>query len=256
MNDQTEQGRPAATVIIVRDVPGGPPELLMTERAATMVFAAGALVFPGGAVDESDRALAATIDHGLDPDEAAARVAAIRETLEESGLGVGLTGPVEPAALAQMRAALGAGEALAALAAARGIAIDLHQLVPFARWHPSRPEKTPRIYDTRFYLARAPEGQEPSADARENVRLFWDTAGNVLSRSATGELRIIFPTRRNLERIGRFASFEDLATHAGATPVEKVRPWLEDRDGEAYLCIPAHLGYEVTAEPMASVLRD
>ena len=77
----------------------------------------------------------------------------------------------------------------------------------------------------------------------------------MLRRCDTGEARIIFPTRRNLERLGLFASFDDLAAHAASIPVEKVRPWLEERCGERHLCIPAHLGYPVTSEPMASVLR-
>ena len=73
---------PAATLIVVRDRPAGAPELLMVERSEGMAFAAGALVFPGGRIDAADTSLA--------PGDAAA-VAAIRETIEETAVPVGLT---------------------------------------------------------------------------------------------------------------------------------------------------------------------
>ena len=86
---------PAATVVIYRHgTGGGPAEVLMVERSHTMRFAGGAAVFPGGRVDPADRELAAMIGEGLDPDDAAGRVAAIRETLEETGLAVGIIGAI------------------------------------------------------------------------------------------------------------------------------------------------------------------
>lgn len=255
MTDLENGSRAAATAVIVRDVPGGAPELLMMERAATMAFAAGALVFPGGGVDERDRALAAQLASGLTLDEAAARIAAIRETIEESGLGIGLSGAVDAAALVAIRAGLLTGAALGDVLADHGVGLALDDLEPFARWHPSTREQAIRVYDTRFYLARAPEGQEARVDATENVRLFWSSAAATLARCDAGEGHVIFPTRRNLERLAQFASHAELVAHARGIPVEKVRPWFEDRDGEPHLCIPAHLGYPVTSEPMRQVRR-
>ena len=83
---------PAATMVIFRHAPaGGAPQLLMVQRAKEMRFAGGAAVFPGGRVDEADRVLAqhlgASDADALD--ELAARIAAVRETLEETGLAVG-----------------------------------------------------------------------------------------------------------------------------------------------------------------------
>ena len=75
---------PAATLIVVRERGGAAPELLMVERAQGMAFAAGALVFPGGRIDAADRELGDEL--GID----AAAVAAIRETLEETAVPVGL----------------------------------------------------------------------------------------------------------------------------------------------------------------------
>src|SRR5687767_16039444 len=81
----TDDPIPAATLIVVRDRAGGAPELLMVERAESMAFAAGALVFPGGRIDEADRRL------GKDTvfDDGPARVAAIRETIEETAVPIG-----------------------------------------------------------------------------------------------------------------------------------------------------------------------
>ena len=84
---------PAATLVIFRrDVAGGAPQILMVERSTTMKFAGGAAVFPGGRVDDADRALAAVLGAMEEDDlhELAARIAAVRETLEETGLVVGI----------------------------------------------------------------------------------------------------------------------------------------------------------------------
>ncbi|SCW41490.1 hypothetical protein SAMN02927924_00548 [Sphingobium faniae] len=248
MKDIENQARPAATVVIVRDRPQGPPDILMMERSRSMAFAGGALVFPGGAVDEGDRALAAAFARGLEPDDAAARVAAIRETLEESGMGIGFVTPPEPDLLAAMRRALAEGAGLGALVETHRLELALDALLPFTRWLPNF--KPARIFDTRFYLAKAPDGQEASVDATENTRLFWSGARATLARCEAGEGFAIFPTRRNLERLAQFDTFDALAAHAAATPPEKVVPWIEDRDGVPYLCIPTHLGYPITCEPL------
>ncbi|MCI4588872.1 NUDIX domain-containing protein [Sphingobium sp. BYY-5] len=255
MTEEQDAGRPAATLVIVRDRPDGPPDLLMVERASTMAFAAGALVFPGGGVDEHDHALAARIGGALPIDEAAARIAAIRETIEEAGLGIGLTGAVDAAAVLRLRDGLHDGRPLGELLDRHGLGVALDALTPFARWHPAPFEKARRVYDTRFYLARAPEGQVASVDTTENVRLFWSSAADIIARCDAGEGQIIFPTRRNLERLALFGSHTDMLAHAAAFPVEKIRPWREERDGEAHLCIPDHLGYPVTSEPMRLVRR-
>src|SRR5438128_2259688 len=121
---------PAATLVVFRDRRDGPPDLLMVERAKAMVFAGGAMVFPGGRIDPGDHALAATIGAG---DDGAARIAAIRETIEEAGLAIGLHPAPSAATLATIRARLHRGEAFAAILADTGLTLDLDALVPFAR---------------------------------------------------------------------------------------------------------------------------
>lgn len=239
---------PAATVIVMREGTGA-PELLMVERAAAMSFAGGALVFPGGRVDAGDYALAATLEG--DPDDLAARIAGVRETLEEAGVAVGIEIPAP--AIPALGKRLYAGEPLAALLAEAGGTLRLDDLVPFARWLPSNvPHK---VFDTRFYLALAPQDAEPIVDGNENVRVFWSSARDVLDAADRGETKLIFPTRRNLDRLALFASFADAVADARAHEVRTVTPWIEDRGGVPFLCIPDDLGYPITAQPLAEASR-
>ncbi|MDG2535071.1 NUDIX domain-containing protein [Sphingomonas sp. HITSZ_GF] len=242
-----QEAIPAATVIVMRER-SGVPELLMVERAAAMSFAGGALVFPGGRVDPGDLALAEL--HGGDPDESAARIAAIRETLEEAGVAIGLA----PAGrMLAMRERLYAGEPMGELLKEAGAALALDALVPFARWLPHGLKH--KVFDTRFYLARAPDNAEPLVDGNENVRVFWASARAVLAMAERGEAHLIFPTRRNLERLALFAKFDDAVADARAHPVRTVTPWIETRDGVEYLCIPDDLGYPVTAQRLDEAVR-
>ncbi len=243
---------PAATLVIFRDAANGPPELLFVERAKAMAFAGGALVFPGGRVDPGDHALAAML--GKADDDTAARIAAVRETIEEVGLPVGLSPIPSPERVERLRAALHAGVALGEALAAAEAGLDLNALDYFARWRPAHAHA--RIFDTRFYLARLPAGAPKArVDATENVRLFWGTAAEVLADADAGLATIIFPTRRNLERLAQFADFEAAVTDARAHRVRTVTPWTEIRDGVEHLCIPDDLGYPVTSQPMSDAVR-
>ncbi len=243
---------PAATLVVFRDAGDGPPELLFVERAKAMAFAGGALVFPGGRVDPGDHALAAIL--GTGDAESAARIAAVRETIEEAGLPIGLSPMPSPTAFHQMRATLHAGTAFGEALTDAAISLDLDALEYFARWRPAHAHA--RIFDTRFYLARLPAGApEAQVDATENVRLFWATAADVLAEADAGRATIIFPTRRNLERLAQFADFAAAVEHARAHPVRTVTPWTETRDGVEHLCIPHDLGYPITSEPMSDAVR-
>lgn len=242
-----EQAIPAATVIVMRER-GGLPELLMVERAAAMAFAGGALVFPGGRLDPGDVALAAALPG--DAEDNAARIAAIRETLEEAGVVIGLA----PAGrMLAMRARLYAGEPMGELLREAGAALALDALVPFARWLPLGMKH--RIFDTRFYLARAPENAQPQVDGNENVRVFWASARAVLAMADRGEAHIIFPTRRNLERLALFGGFDDAVADARAHPVRAITPWIETREDGEHLCIPDDLGYPITSQRLSEAIR-
>ncbi|MCW4461476.1 NUDIX domain-containing protein [Sphingomonas sp. BT-65] len=248
MTGASSQPIPAATLIVMRERAAGQPELLVVERSAAMRFAGGALVFPGGRVDPGDRALAAL--HPGDPDDLAARIAAIREMIEEAGLAVGIAGMAD---IEGVRAALYGGTPVGEVLA--GGDLDLNALVPFARWLPPG-DVSHKVFDTRFYLARWPEdAAEAVVDGNENVRLLWATAQEVLDAADAGKARIIFPTRRNLERLAQLGSFAEAVADARAHPVEPITPWVETRGGEERLCIPEGLGYPVTSQVIGTALR-
>ena len=248
--------RHAATLVIFDERDDAAPHLLMVERSRELAFAGGAMVFPGGAVDPADLDMGAALAPALDPAEAGARICAIRETIEECGVGIGFREQPDRFTLAHIRQHLQSGGALHSVLAETGLELELDRLVPFARWCPPPRLEQKRRFDTRFYLARLPGGSHYArVDATENVDLLWTSAQHMLDRCDRGEGKIIFPTRRNLERLAQFRSFDEAVAHAQAIPVETVAPWQEERDGGRYLCIPDHLGYPVTSELMTSVQR-
>lgn len=246
----------AATLVVFRRAgPGAPPELLMVVRARELAFAGGMAVFPGGRVDPADHALAERLLPGGDRQEAAHRIAAIRETIEETGLAPALRGSITSGDARALRLEIARTGALAPVLDAHGLSIDLDTLVPFARWCP-RGMTHSRIFDTRFYLHDLGTGAvDLAVDATENTRLFWISARDALARAESGELSVIFPTRRNLERLAQFASFAEARAHAEATPVRTIIPQIAHRDGRRALTIPDGLGYPVTYEPLDSAMR-
>ncbi len=244
---------PAATVVIFRNGPnGGPPELLMVQRSQAMRFAGGAAVFPGGRIDPEDRALALALAPDADQETAAAQVAGIRETLEETGLAIALEGGIGVAEAISARAHLLEQGALAPVLERFGWRLRLDALVPFARWCP----KWEGAFDTRFFLHDLGTGAvDVAIDATENTRLFWASAARALELADAGEISVIFPTRRNLDRLALFGSFAEAKAQAEAFPVRTISPAQQERDGEMWLTIPEGYGYPVTAQRMATVKR-
>ncbi|MFL6764245.1 MAG: NUDIX hydrolase [Sphingomicrobium sp.] len=239
---------PAATLILVRERAHGAPELLMVERAGSMAFAAGALVFPGGRIDEGDRNLGD--DVGVDP----AAVAAIRETVEETAVPAALSPTPTPAAARDLQDALVRDEPFAELLKGDELQLDPAALTAFARWVPRF--HAVRRFDTLFYVARCPEGEwEPRVIEGECARADWLTAAEVLDRDRRGEARLIFPTRRNLERLAQHSSFDEIRADALAHPIEPVTPWVDEVGGERFITIPDHLGYPVTQEKLDGLWR-
>jgi 8-oxo-dGTP pyrophosphatase MutT (NUDIX family) len=244
----SDEAIPAATLIVVREREGGAPELLMVERAEGMAFAAGALVFPGGRIDRADRELAGGL--GIDP----ATVAAVRETLEETAVPVGLSPTPSKSGAADLQAALVSDQPFGDLLKSVGLDIDANALTPFARWVPRF--HAVRRFDTLFFLARCPSGDwPPQVVEGECAGADWISAAEVLEREQRGEARLIFPTRRTLERLAQHSSFEAIRADALSHPIEPVTPWVEERGGEKFITIPANLGFPVTQEKLDGLWR-
>ena len=240
---------PAATLVVWRDDPSG-PEILVVERSARMAFAAGAIVFPGGRIDAADRALAQSLGR---PDHAA-KITAVRETIEESGIVTGLRAGVEPALGRELQEALIGGRDFGELLASHGLAIDFDALTPFARWMPAF--KHARRFDTLFYLAEAPGGNWlPKPQPGECVAAEWASPRELLDRIERGEAAAIFPTKRNLERLASYPDLGSALADASAHSLDTIIPWIEEIDGEPHVRIPDDRGYPVTAEPLATAFR-
>ncbi|MBL0922957.1 MAG: NUDIX domain-containing protein [Sphingomonadaceae bacterium] len=244
-------------MVIFRENPdSGSPLLLMVERIKAMAFAGGAAVFPGGKVDAADFDYADMLSADLPLDEAAARLAAIRETIEEAGLALGLAGVTDPADCGAAREALHDGESLQAVCNRHGWAPDFNKLVPWSRWRPPAFEGASRVFDARFYLVDAGNSAPlATVDNTENTALFWASAADALQCADDGKIKIIFPTRRNLERLAMFGSFDSAAAHAAEHPVSTVLTYIDKREDGNWLCIPDGHGYPVLEESLDKAMR-
>jgi 8-oxo-dGTP pyrophosphatase MutT (NUDIX family) len=229
----------SATLLLVRN---DPFVVLMVRRNARGSFASS-LVFPGGAIDADDYAddWADLVDDfaDFDAEERARRIGAIRETFEETSILVGV-GPrgIDPAAIPiglRFRDAL----------AHAGVRLRLGALTGLAHW--ITPESEPRRFDTRFFVAAAPEGQAAVADGSEIVGVEWVSPSGAAAAARRGEWPIIFPTLMNLDRLAESGTADATITHARARAPFTVRPVIEvDEDGRRVIVIPAEAGYAVT----------
>lgn len=249
--------RPAATVIIVRDNEDGQAvEVLMTERHGDLSFAAGALVFPGGLVEEGDRSAdlqaCCQILGQTDPEQIAHRLAAIRETFEETGLlfafdaqGWSIGDRRRAAYAASYQEPLRAGKiSFAEFAAKEGLQFAPDDFLHFAHW--ITPEISPKRFDTHFYLCTAPEGQNAACDGKETVAVVWATPRHQLDEARQGRRGLMFPTRLNLEVLSPCRSVQQALRLARARPIVPVMPEVFERDGETWARIPQEAGYGIS----------
>ncbi len=199
--------RAAATVLLLRDAPGGGLEVLMTRRSPQASFAPGAYVFPGGAIDPQDAESATHAQAARRPAQAPDRVtqavAAIRESFEELGVLLARR-PDGRFATAEDIAALDRGAPFIAQCAARGLRLAADAVFLLAHWTADR--DLPKRFDVPFLVARMPQGQEPVADETEQFEPVWVRPRDALDRHAAGQFFMIFPTIRTLERLAEFAS--------------------------------------------------
>jgi glyoxylase-like metal-dependent hydrolase (beta-lactamase superfamily II)/8-oxo-dGTP pyrophosphatase MutT (NUDIX family) len=219
--------RKAASVIVLRDLSGSGIEVLMLRRAERDGdMRSGAAVFPGGVLDQADR-LAHAHCQGWADEALSTRmnmaeggldylVAAVRESFEEVGL-LFTHGATHPHKLAQAHAewreAMQRGERpLHALCEALGLTFDVSDWHYWSHW--LTPPGNPKRFDTRFFIARAPQGQVAEADGGEAVELMWLTPQQALE--AERGLKLLPVTRRTLQQLARFESVDAALAHAQA----------------------------------------
>lgn len=250
--------RPAATVVVVRDGERG-LEVLLMHRTKVMDFAGGAHVFPGGAVDPADASLPCA---GLDDAEASRRLdlpagglaywaCAIRECFEEAGLLyayagdelVRLDAPVAGDDAPALRRALLAGTtSFGAIVGSLGLRLAADRLAYLSHWITQAGR--PRRYDTRFFIAAAPDHQCPMHDEGETVAHQWIAPRSALERHARGEMHLMFPTIKTLELLAKFARAADALDYARTPrPMPPMAPRLATgRDGPRLL-VPGDYAY-------------
>jgi glyoxylase-like metal-dependent hydrolase (beta-lactamase superfamily II)/8-oxo-dGTP pyrophosphatase MutT (NUDIX family) len=220
--------RPAATLILLRDSAAG-PEVLMLQRTQSAVFLGGAYVFPGGSLDEADadpRILKRIRGEAKIP-PVPYWVAAIRECFEEAG--VLLLHGVDAAraeSLMHYRT-----RPFVELLENEDLHIPADALAYYGHWitAPGRP----RRFDTRFFLAVAPEGQVGSHDAVETVHDVWITPRDALERGARNEIELVPATQTTLQDLKSFKSAREAFDAVRARPEPEVNRacWAQGKDG-------------------------
>jgi 8-oxo-dGTP pyrophosphatase MutT (NUDIX family) len=270
--------RDAATVMLVRDAPvagRGPDdpgglEVFMLRRNLRSDFVGGAYVFPGGGVDDHDRFadLEAVCQGRSDADASdqlgvesgglAFWVAAIRESFEEAGVLLAYDGPGsghdglirldDPATIeryAQHRQAVDRGERrLVEVCQLEGLRLAVDSMYYFSHW--ITPEGPSRRYDTRFFVARAPDAQVPLHDDHEVIANLWVRPSEALAEHRAGRFEMIFPTVRTLIALERFERADDLL--AAAATIGQIPPIVprivDDEAGGVRIVLPGDPGYD------------
>lgn len=243
--------RPAATILLLRDGPEG-LEVFMVVRHHQIEFAAGALVFPGGRVEDSDHALAAGTEAAIcDPALLPFRIAAIRETFEECGVLLarhrGSPEIIGSDVLRRLdtgfRDDLNAGSiGFDAVLKAESLEPATDTLVHFAHW--ITPADQPKRYDTHFFLAQAPASHLAVHDGHEAVESIWIRPADALAETEAGRFKLVFATAKNLEKLSRSLTAAAAIDTARSAHVVTVQPRATRLEGtKRLLRIPSEADY-------------
>lgn len=232
--------RPSATLILLRSGSGG-LETLMLQRSRDAAFLGGAYVFPGGALDAADGAARRVL--GLTDAQASERlklargglayyVAAVRECFEEAGVLLACDSKGEPVSAGRAQALLQyRHRPFAEFLEAEDLYVPAGALAYFGHWvtAPGRP----RRFDTRFFVALAPEGQQGAHDAGETVHDVWISPRQALERGKRGEIELVFATKHTLMDLARFPGPRAALEHAKSLPEVPANRacWAQGREG-------------------------
>jgi 8-oxo-dGTP pyrophosphatase MutT (NUDIX family) len=248
--------RPASTILLLRDGPDREIEVFMMVRHYEIDFNSGALVFPGGSVDKGDQEIIENPElysggEELDTSALSFRIAAIRETFEESGILLARARGSKALIDAKRASEIEAGHRTALcegkttfgkVLADNGILLALDELVPYAHW--ITPEGVPKRFDTWFFLAAAPPEQVGAHDGKESTDSIWLSPREALAGGDSGRFKLPFPTTRNLIRLGKQPGVTAALDDAGGRPIVTVMPVVTKVNGGRQLRIPPEAGYD------------
>jgi 8-oxo-dGTP pyrophosphatase MutT (NUDIX family) len=249
--------RPASTILLLRDSASAKEiEVFMMVRHYEIDFNSGALVFPGGSVDAGDKDIAAKAElhaggDGLDAAALNFRIAAIRETFEESGILLARprrsTDLIDAKRAAEIstahRAALCENKiSFAQILADHQLVLALDLLVPYAHW--ITPEGMPKRFDTWFFLAAAPHEHVGAHDGKESTDSIWVSPREALEGGQSGRFKLPFPTTRNLIRLGKHGTVKAALDDSSGRSVVTVMPVMTRLNGGRQLRIPLEAGYD------------
>ena len=241
---------PSSTVMLLRDSPLG-PEVLMMRRHGDSNVLGGVHVFPGGKMDGADGEVAQDLfdqplqhllqalqQEDLDAKTAAALyVTALRETFEECGLL--LCDGVAPEVLLQARALLSTGQGFMGVLQQLGLPLQTRQLVPWSRWiTPRVASLTHKRFDTRFFVAQAPQGQEALHDDHEATETLWLSPAQALRQYWDNQIEMAPPQILTLSQLAHFADVAAVLTAARSRPPALIEPSPFDQDGQRVICYP------------------
>jgi 8-oxo-dGTP pyrophosphatase MutT (NUDIX family) len=246
--------RPAATVVILRDGDDG-LEVFMVVRHHEIDFASGALVFPGGKVDDQDAdpAWAELAPSDASASDRTIMVAAARETFEEAGLVLArrrgdarlLAANAAHELVEHYRAGVIANETtFLDLVRAEHLLLAPDLMVRFAHW--ITPETQPKRFDTHFLLVAAPVEQLGAHDGSESVDSCWITPRQALRDAEAGTRTLLFPTHMNLLKLARHPTVAEAVATARRSPIVSVTPRVVRTETGRTLHIPAEAGYGIT----------
>jgi 8-oxo-dGTP pyrophosphatase MutT (NUDIX family) len=249
--------RPAATVLVMRDSAIG-PEVLMVRRRQETAFMGGAHVFPGGAVDATDRDRADPrwcdgVDEAVQQlsdlfrsEALAFAVAAVRELFEEAGIllarrhsggFVELVATADQERFKEYRLDVHQGRLdLRTIAEREHLRLALDVLVAFAHW--VTPSFDTRRFDTRFFMTRMPPNQVPVPDETETTHSEWVTAAGALAAATRGEIVLPPPTWVTLRDLEEFATVESAIEWAHRRKIQRSEPRLIETGEARLLVIP------------------
>jgi len=276
--DMPVEPKKAATVILVRDDGQHGFRVFLLRRHGKSAFMAGTFVYPGGKLEQSDyeTALALGGETVLPAREWAAgaetareemlasRVAGLRELFEEAGVllarrkgrGLCLRKPGPLRGFGSLRAALRTGApGLAGLAREERLTLAVDDLLYYARW--ITPEASPIRFDTHFFLARHPAGQEAVPDFKETTEGVWMAPGEALRANEAGSHPLSPPTVKTVEDLSRFETAGGLFSSLTDAPVRPVLPVQVAPEGRTMIVFPWDRDYEDCARGMlAACLHD